>query len=39
MDLFIEATEEFGSDMSILIEEGSEVMDVTIFPRFLDENE
>jgi hypothetical protein len=41
MDLFIEAAEEFGSDMASLIEEGAEVMDVTIrcylFPRFLDE--
>lgn len=41
MDLFIEAAEEFGSDISSLIEEGAEVMDVTIrcylFPRFLDE--
>lgn len=41
MDLFIEASEEFGSDMARLIEEGAEVMDVTIrcylFPRFLDE--
>lgn len=41
MDLFIEATKEFGSDISILIEEGAEAMDVTIrcylFPRFLDE--
>ena len=41
MDLFIEATEEFGSDIANLIEEGAEVMDVTIrcylFPRFLDE--
>ena len=41
MDLFIEAAEEFGSDMARLIEEGAEVMDVTIrcylFPRLLDE--
>ena len=41
MDLFIEAAEEFGSDIANLIEEGAEVMDVTIrcylFPRFLDE--
>lgn len=41
MDLFLEAVEEFGSDISSLIEEGAEVMDVTIrcylFPRFLDE--
>ncbi len=38
MDLFLEAVEEFGSDLSSLIEEGAEVMDVTIrcylFPRF-----
>lgn len=41
MDLFLEAAEEFGSDMASLIKEGAEVMDVTIrcylFPRLLDE--
>ena len=30
MDLFIEAAEESGSDIANLIEEGAEVMDVTI---------
>lgn len=32
MDLFLEAVEEFGSDIANLIEEGAEVMDVTCFP-------
>lgn len=32
MDLFIEATKEFGSDISILIEEGAEAMVLPVSP-------